>query len=177
MSDDFVRLYEENVSDVYGYLAYRLGSRAGAEASTQATFERAYREPVPLGNDSHQDRVRLLTIARAAAVDRGSTAERDRDDPGLGPDLVAALERLERVERAALALRYGARLEISEIARVLDLSEARARRALSRGLRRLRTELERRDGLHSADPGEPRSMPARLPDHDEEHREQEQRDA
>ena len=41
-----------------------------------------------------------------------------------------------------IALRYGAGLAPPEIARVLGVSEDRVRRAQSRGLRRLRTELE-----------------------------------
>ena len=122
MSDAFVRLYEENVTDVYGYLVYRLGSRAEAEASTRATFERAFGESAPFGADREQDRVRLLSIARTAAAGRGLA----RDDPGMNPDLAAALEQLDRVERAVLALRYGARLQVPGIARVLDLSEDRA---------------------------------------------------
>jgi DNA-directed RNA polymerase specialized sigma24 family protein len=177
MSDNFVRLYEENVSDVYGYFVYRLGSRAEAEASTRATFERAFREPAPFGSDREQDRVRLLTIARATASGRGPIGDVDGGDPGIGADLAAALARLERVERAVLALRYGARLEVPEIARVLDLSEGRARRALSRGLRRLRTELERPERHRPGDTAELRSVSARLADHDQDHGEQEQGEA
>jgi DNA-directed RNA polymerase specialized sigma24 family protein len=169
MSDAFVRLYEENVSDVYGYLVYRLGSRADAELSTRATFERAFGESAPFGNDREQDRVRLLTIARTTAT--GLARDVDGGDPGLDPDLAAALERLDRVERAVLALRYGARLQLPGIARVLDLSEDRARRSLARGLRRLRTELERQERTRRG------SAPAGLPDHDQDHREREQDEA
>ena len=174
MSDAFVRLYEENVTDVYGYLVYRLGSRADAEALTRATFERAFDEAAPFGADREQDRVRLLTIARTTAT--GLARDVDGDDPGIDPDLAAALERLDRVERAVLALRYGARLQVPGIARVLDLSEQRARRALSRGLRRLRTELEREERTRRDDPT-PGSAPAGLPDHDQDHREREQGEA
>jgi DNA-directed RNA polymerase specialized sigma24 family protein len=177
MSDDFVRLYEESVSDVYGYFVYRLGSRAAAEASTRATFERALRDPEPFGSDSDRDRVRLLTIARATAAERSRPGAIDGDDPGMSAELAAALDRLERVERAVLALRYGARLEAPEIARVLDLSETRTRRALSRGLRRLRTELELEERPRPFDQAEPGSAPARLPGRDQEHREQEQGEA
>jgi DNA-directed RNA polymerase specialized sigma24 family protein len=176
MSDAFVRLYEENVTDVYGYLVYRLGSRAEAEASTRATFERAFGESAPFGADRERDRVRLLTIARTAATGRGLARDVDGDDPGINPDLAAALERLDRLERAVLALRYGARLQLPGIARVLELSEDRARRALSRGLRRLRTELERQERTRRDDPA-PGSAPSGRPGHDQDHREREQGEA
>jgi DNA-directed RNA polymerase specialized sigma24 family protein len=177
MSDHFVRLYEENVADVYGYFVYRLGSRAEAEASTRATFERAFSDPTPFGSDRERDRVRLLSIARATAAGRGPAGDDDGDDPGMAGDLAAALEQLDRAERAVLALRYGARLEPRQIARVLDLSEDRTRRVLSRGLRRVRTELERRDQVRTADTVEFPSVPAGLPEHDQQHGESEQSEA
>ena len=176
MSDAFVRLYEENVTDVYGYLVYRLGSRAAAEATTRATFERAFDESTPFGADREQNRVRLLMIARTAAAGRSPTREANGDDAGITPDLAAALERLDRLERAVLALRYGARLQVPGIARVLDLSEDRTRRALSRGLRRLRTELERLERPRRDEPA-PGSGPSALPHHDQDHREREQGEA
>jgi DNA-directed RNA polymerase specialized sigma24 family protein len=177
MSDHFLRLYEENVADVYGYFVYRLGSRAEAEASTRATFERAFSDPTPFAPDRERDRVRLLSIARATAAGRGPAGDLDGDDPGMEADLAAALAELERVERAVLALRYGARLEPRQIARVLDLSEDRTRRILSRGLRRLRTELEGRQPASPADTVEFGSVPAGLPEDDQEHGEPEQSEA
>ena len=44
MTDALARRYRDHIPDVYGYFAYRLGSRAEAERLTQATFERAFRE-------------------------------------------------------------------------------------------------------------------------------------
>jgi RNA polymerase sigma-70 factor (ECF subfamily) len=139
MSDTFVHFYEQNVSDVYGYLAYRTGSRVQAERLTQATFERAAREWESLGSDHEGARVWLFSIARQAANGRpGGTGP---DDSGLPSDLARALRRLDRSERSAVALRLGGRLVGPQIARVLDVTENTVRRRLSRGLRRLRTEL------------------------------------
>lgn len=150
MSGDFLSLYERHIPDVYGYLAYRLGSRAAAEEGTEATFETASSERVSLGPKPDQARISLLRIAREAASKQLTEGSRDDDDPGIAPDLAGALEQLGREERSVLALRFGARLSVREVARVLDLSEGGVRRVLSRGLRRLRTELERWDRLHTA---------------------------
>jgi RNA polymerase sigma-70 factor (ECF subfamily) len=148
MSDSFVHFYEQNLSDVYGYLAYRIGSRAEAERLTQATFERAAREWESLGSDHEGARVWLFSIAREAANGRPGGA--GRDDPGLPSDVASALTRLDRSERSAIALRLGGRLVGPQIARVLDVSENTVRRRLSRGLRRLRTELHGVDERPSA---------------------------
>jgi len=140
MSDTFVHFYEQNVSDVYGYLAYRTGSRAQAERLTQVTFERAAHEWESLGADHDGARVWLFSIARAAANGRAGGV--GPDDAGMPSDLARALRRLDRSERSAIALRLGGRLVGPQIARVLDVTENTVRRRLSRALRRLRTELE-----------------------------------
>jgi DNA-directed RNA polymerase specialized sigma24 family protein len=156
MSDDFAYLYETHVADVYAYFTYRFGSRAAAEALTQATFERAFEQRAGFDYDPPRARSSLLTIARDTSA--GVTApERDDDGPGIDPDLAGALDQLGREERTVIALRFGARLDRPQIARVLDTSERRVRRVLSRGLRRLRTELEGQ--RRPATPGE-QSAPA-----------------
>ena len=163
MSGDFLSLYEEHVPNVYGYLAYRLGSRAAAEKVTEATFERAFRERVSLGPKPDQARISLLRIAREAASKEVAAGAGEDDDPGIAADLTSALGQLGREERSVLALRYGAGISVREVTRVLDLSEGRVRRALSRGLRRLRTELERRNRAPAIASGRG-SAPPRLPD-------------
>jgi DNA-directed RNA polymerase specialized sigma24 family protein len=160
MSDAFSRLYHAHVADVYGYFAYRLGSRAEAERLTQATFERAFRERTGFGSDRTETSVRLLTIARETGRGAETVDGSDGDDLGIETDLAAALERLERLDRAVIALRYGAGLASPEITRVLGVSEDRVRRAQSRGLRRVRTELESAQRQRASDPSEARSVPA-----------------
>jgi len=160
MSDAFTRRYRDYVSDVYGYFAYRLGSRAEAERLTQATFERAFRERTAFGSDRKETGVRLLTIARQAGRGTAPVSGSDDDGLGVGRDLAAALARLERRDRSVIALRYGAGLASPEIARVLGVSEDSVRRAQSRGLRRLRTELESRSRQRTDDSTDARSVPA-----------------
>ena len=175
MSDAFTRRYRDHIPDVYGYFAYRLGSRAAAERLTQATFERAFRERTGFGSDRTETSVRLLTIARETGRGAKSVDGSDGDDLGIETDLAAALERLERLERAVIALRYGAGLASPEIARVLGVSEDRVRRAQSRGLRRVRTELESAQRQRPSDPTEARSVPAGGPGGDHESGDDEQR--
>jgi RNA polymerase sigma-70 factor (ECF subfamily) len=150
MASDFLKPFEEHVSSVYGYLAYRLGSRTAAESLTEATVDRAFRDRNWPSFDSGQARIFLLRVAREAASDHGVPSGAVGNDLDITPDLAEALEQLGREERSVLALRYGAGLRPREIAAVLDLSENGARRALSRGLRRVRTELERRERTHAA---------------------------
>lgn len=142
MSGGLVRAYEEHVDDVYGYLAYRHGSRAAAEELTRATFERAFSDGAEVARDPRGARIALLAIARELGPAEPSSAT-DTDDAAIQPELAAVLDRVDRGERAVLALRFGAGLRGPEIGAVLDLSERRVRQLLSRGLRRARTELER----------------------------------
>jgi RNA polymerase sigma-70 factor (ECF subfamily) len=148
MSDTFVHFYEQNVSDVYGYLAYRTGSRDQAERLTQVTFERAARGWESLGADHDGARVWLFSIARDAA--NGRPGGVGPDDAGMPSDLARALRGLDRSERSAIALRLGGRLVGPQIARVLDVTENTVRRRLSRGLRRLRSDLDGGDERPSA---------------------------
>jgi DNA-directed RNA polymerase specialized sigma24 family protein len=140
MSGPAGSVYGDDLDAVYGYLVYRHGSRRLAEDLTQATFERASRGDGDVRRDPRGSRIALLALARdvsaAAPVAPG-------DDGTMAPDLAAGLSALDRGERTVLALRFGARLRPGEIAGMLDLTDRRVRQVLSRGLRRVRTELER----------------------------------
>jgi RNA polymerase sigma-70 factor (ECF subfamily) len=155
MSGRFTELYDRHVDAVYGYLAYRLGSRAEAESLTQLTFERAAREWNQPSAERPNDRVWLLDIARRLTKAREAPAASEADDLGVSLGLARALARLDRGPRSVIALRFGADLRGADIARVLDLNSARVRHLLSQGIRRLRSELEREPGRDSAerDPG------------------------
>lgn len=162
MSGDFADAYDDQVQNVYGFFAYRIGSRGDAEDLTQQTFERALRawsrfdpERAPVG-------VWLMTIARNLLIDhyRGEGSVRvepldevgeerlgsvvPEPDLGIEPDLAAALGALSQRDREVIALRFGADLSGPEIAALADLSLANVQQILSRSLRRLRTALEER---------------------------------
>ena len=133
--------YDEDLADVYAYLAYELGSRAAAEELTEATFERLAR--LDDGSDFDRGfRISALSAAHRAVAAGGEGEPGSTDDSAMSRELAAALARLGSHERTVLALRFGARLDLRDAAAVLGVSEERARRLFSRGLRRLRTELE-----------------------------------
>ncbi len=160
MSADFADAYDEHLSKVYGFFAYRVANRGDAEDLTQQTFERALRawqrfdpERGPLG-------VWLMTIARNLLIDHyradGSArldpleeveeeklgSELPKADLGIDPDLAAALSTLSLRDREVLALRFGAELCGPQIAELCGLSLANVQQILSRSLRRLRSALE-----------------------------------
>jgi RNA polymerase sigma factor (sigma-70 family) len=158
----FARAYDEHVWEVYGYLAYRLTSRADAEDLTQLTFERALRAWDRFDARRAGVATWLLAIARNVLVDHyrsdRSRHEKPFDDhkeieallsyddpeePGLGisPDLAAGLERLSHRAREVIALRFGGDLTTREIAELTGLSLANVQQILSRSLRRLRAAL------------------------------------
>jgi RNA polymerase sigma-70 factor (ECF subfamily) len=163
MSPTFEQVYEEHVSRVYAYLAYRLSAQADAEDLTQLTFERALRAWHRYDERRGSVAAWLLTIARNLLIDhqrqsRGSprpspnpeelegdvepAAPPSQDELGLDPELEIALRRLRTRDREILALRFGADLPIAEIAEITELSVPNVQQILSRSLRRLRRTLE-----------------------------------
>lgn len=156
------RVYDDHVEHVYGFFAYRVGSRSDAEDLTQATFERAVRAWPRFDPRRGQVRTWLTAIARNLLIDHyraGSTRVepldsehlREQQEPqadgpeaslGLSPELAEAISRLSDREREIIALRFGGDLTGPEIAEVLDLSLANVQQILSRSLRRLRSDAE-----------------------------------
>lgn len=160
MSGDFGAVYDQQVSRVYGYLAYRVESRELAEDLTQQTFERALAAWERFDPERAPLRVWLMTIARNLLVDHyrawGGAREEPLEqvpdeqlgttgpqgEPGLEPALGVAVAALSARERELLALRFGGDMTGPEIAETMQLSLANVQQILSRTLRRLRTELE-----------------------------------
>jgi DNA-directed RNA polymerase specialized sigma24 family protein len=136
--------FEEHVPSVYGYLSYRLGSQTAAEELTLATLESGALGGVAVGAGVGETKTSLLAIAHRLAASHPAAGTAS-GDPRVSAELARALEQLPARERAVLALRYGARLSGPEAALVLGQSEADANRWFSRGLRRLRTDLEREE--------------------------------
>jgi len=159
---DFVAAYEAHVWDVYGFLAFRTRSREEAEDLTQETFVRALKGWARFDPSRSAAKPWLLAIARNVYVDSRrrsrsrprTTAEvaaaepageEDRDLARIGgpdPACAAALARLRRREREAVALRFGGDLRTAEIAEVMGVSVANAQQILSRALRRMRELME-----------------------------------
>lgn len=164
--EDFANLYDREVWSVYGFIGYRLTSRADVEDLTQQTFEKALRAWEKFDPRRGEARVWLLAIARNLLIDhyRSSKSEVGASfeecdelpwvttDPspverlGIDPELEAALAKLGQRERELIALRFGGDLNGPEIARLTGLSLANVHQILSRSLRRLRDELKREPG-------------------------------
>ena len=164
MAHDYLHAYDEHVWDVYGYFAYRGLRPADSEDLTQLTFERALRAWDRFDPAKASVKTWLVAIARNAYIDfrrrdrsalhtslsGGEVAESELPSHagpderlGLSPELATAIRNLSRREREVIALRFGADLRGPEIAEFLDISLANAQQLLSRGLRRMRRELER----------------------------------
>ena len=163
MTDDFSRIYDEHVWDVYGFLGYRVATRADAEDLTQLTFERALQAWGRFDPARASARTWLLAIARnllidfyrrretsGEAVDPDADVEaegavpaiHDRPSLGVSPDLERALSVLGDRDRELIALRFGGDLTGAEIAELTGLSLANVQQILSRSLRRMREELD-----------------------------------
>jgi RNA polymerase sigma-70 factor (ECF subfamily) len=147
---------------VYGFFAYRVGSRDDAEDLTQQTFERALRAWDRFDPRRAAAGTWLLVIARNLLIDHyRARAPHDRSVPlddvdpralpsvdnaaadlGLEPELAGALAGLAERDREILALRYGADLTGPEIAELMGLTLANVQQIVSRSLRRLRAALE-----------------------------------
>jgi RNA polymerase sigma-70 factor (ECF subfamily) len=157
----FEDIYDEHVWAVHGFFMYRTGSRPDAEDLTQITFERALRAWPRYDPARSQPLTWLMSIAKNVLIDdyrrtRARTGglnpvpldtagdpegEDAPADPGLHPDLAAALGELGDREREVLALRFGADLDGPAIAAFTDLSLANVQQILSRSLRKLHQRL------------------------------------
>lgn len=85
--------------------------------------------------DEHRSRVRRPVPVAAVAEGGGEMTAGEGDE-----ELWAAVRELPPKQRAAVVLRFVNDLPHGEIARVLDCSEAAARRSLHEGLAKLREE-------------------------------------
>lgn len=164
MSDDelFVHVYEEYLDQVFGFIAYRIGTRDVAEDLTQATFEKALGAWNRFDPDRSSPRTWLLSIANNVVIDhyrraehrvtrRFTELESDGDafadpasvtpDLGVSADLAEALNELDERSRRLIAMRYGADLTGPEIAAATGLSLANVQQILSRATRNLRAML------------------------------------
>lgn len=148
---------------VYGFFGYHRLSRQDTEDLTQATFERAIRAWQRFDPQRASPKTWLIAIAQNLLIDhhrrersrRHSSIHQEGFDeallgsappPGelfeLAPALSEALTSLSEREREVIALRFGGELSGPEIAALLGLSLANVQQIASRGLRKLRAQLE-----------------------------------
>ena len=142
----FVSLYERTVTDVYSYLASRVGDWAAAEDLTQDVFVAGARH-VAAGNVV--DLAWLIGVARHKLVDhwraqarhdrnlalaQSSDPTRSREDSvAIDPGLAAVvLADLNPTYRAALVLRHVDGLSVSAVADHLERTVEATEQVLSR---------------------------------------------
>jgi RNA polymerase sigma-70 factor, ECF subfamily len=167
--EEFARFYDEQIWRVYGFLAYRLGSREEAEDLTQQTFENAFRAWARFDERKASASTWVIVIARNLLIDyhrrdrsarqvpleesadqldheSGALAMTTPEDRmlGLSPEIEAVLGQLTQRERELIALRFGADLSGPLIAGLTGLSLANVQQILSRSLRKMRAQLEER---------------------------------
>jgi len=148
----FDRIVEEHGPAVLRFCAARLGADRAEDCfqETMIAGLRAYgsqlREPRAI-------RTYLLSIAARKAIDMGRARAREPQPPDAVDPLGAAYEHeptdealwakvhaLPNKQRQAVILRYRGDLIYAEIAEVMQISEAAARRNLFEGLEQLRKE-------------------------------------
>lgn len=157
---DFERLYAEHARPLLGFLVYRTGDQVLAEDLLADTFERVLSVRRPFDRRRASEKTWLYTIALNLLRDHlrreraGSRAlERVQavsDEHATSPfdqvedrdALRRGMERLSSEEREAVALRYGAELTMSEIAKLTGQKLTTVEGRLYRGLRKLKEELE-----------------------------------
>lgn len=157
---DFERLFAEHATPLLAFLTYRTGDRTVAEDVLADAFERALKARARFDPRRGSQKTWLYTIAlnllrdharRTGAETRALEGAAVRqtvpalDDPLSRLDdrdqLSRALDALSEEEREAVSLRFGADLEVAEIARVLGVRRSTAHGRVYRALRRLRDEL------------------------------------
>jgi RNA polymerase sigma-70 factor, ECF subfamily len=139
---DFHALYTKYASDVYRFALYLCGDRAEAEDITSETFVRAWTSTEPIRVATVKGY--LFTIARNLFLQglrrrsRHVPLDQEMVDAGAGPHLraeqeselkavVARLQRLPEVDRAALVMRAVEEMPYDEIARALGISLSAAK--------------------------------------------------
>jgi RNA polymerase sigma-70 factor (ECF subfamily) len=154
--DEFERLYADEASGLFSFLAYRTGDRALAEDLLADAFERALRARRRFDPRRGSRRTWLYAIALNALRDhaRRAAAESralERVPPDSDPDAFAGVEQRDVVQRAlgalsgeereAIALRFGADMTVPEIAELLDEPLTTVEGRVYRALRKLRERL------------------------------------
>ena len=140
--NDFSVLYKKYAPDVYRFALYLSGERGEAEDITSETFVRAWTSPEPIRMTTVKGY--LFTIARNLFLQglrkKSRKAELDEElhDPQPSPQtqaeqkaelraVLAGLQKLPEIDRAALLMRAYDEMPYEEIARALGISVAAAK--------------------------------------------------
>jgi RNA polymerase sigma factor (sigma-70 family) len=157
----FERLFQAHAEPLFAFLVYRTGDRQLAEDLVADTFERVLRTRARFdprrGSEKNwvyaialnlvRDQARRQTVEISALERVGAREPRQLYDGALDgvddrDELGRALGALSEEEREAIALRFGADLKLREVARMLDASESAVEKRISRGVQKLRRELQ-----------------------------------
>jgi len=143
------------IERVYSYVAYRVGDGVHAEDITSDVFERALRYRTRYDARRGSPISWLIGIARRAIADYMSSEHAHssdipelsvatvfEDQVALRLELREAVEKLPERDRELVALRYGADLTATQIARILGLRTNTVEVSLHRALATLRRSLE-----------------------------------
>lgn len=139
---DFGSIYTRYASDVFRFALYLSGNRSDAEDITSETFVRAWAAQDSIVAETVKGY--LFTIARNLFLQGLRRAARQSELPGEMPDaapsayqqveqkaevkaVLAAMQKLPQIDRAALIMRTLDELPYQEIARVLGISETAAK--------------------------------------------------
>ena len=157
----FEGLFQSHAEPLFAFLVYRTGDRQLAEDLLADTFERALRRRARFdprrGTEKNwlyaiavnlvRDQARRRRVETEALERVGAHGAGHLDDGALGSvedrdQLGRALIKLSDEEREAIALRFGSDLKLREVARVLGEKEGAVEKRISRGLEKLRRELQ-----------------------------------
>ena len=143
------------IERVYSYVAYRVGDGVHAEDITSEVFERALRYRKRYDERRGSPISWLIGIARRVIVDHVTSEHAHTAEiPELGfehgfedqiatrLELRAAVQELPERDRELIALRFGADLTGTQIARILGLRTNTVEVALHRALTALRRSLQ-----------------------------------
>jgi RNA polymerase sigma-70 factor (ECF subfamily) len=150
----FADLYDQHLQPIYRYIYSRVGGQVAAEEITSQTFLAAM-EALPTYRERGHFRAWLFAIARRKIADHFRRQQPDSPlhieelqanttDPlqqlirkEMLEQLGAVLAGLSEYERELIRLRYVAELPFAEIGKLVGKSEAAAKKALYRLLKRL----------------------------------------
>lgn len=150
---DFKPIYQKWLKPVYRYFYFRVGNERDAEDLTSQVFLKIY-EDLPKYRSRSCFSAWLFSIARARAVDFYRKQNRHipftevdsaSDDVAYNDDLHEVLELIRLLppdQQELIRLRFVAELSYREIGSLLHRKEDAVRKAISRILDRIQTEID-----------------------------------